>query len=180
MVSFVEILSDLFVTRRRHRNITSWTHVNLKVLLFLPVLVLLWSQNASASPLPQPSSAWNQPALAINTINPSHEAKKNMIGHHNGGGSGSTTSGGKSSSPPSQNGHHNSNNGHNNELQRKKTYTWNTIMHYGLAGGSDHNIRHKAKKLRDHGKLPCPFDQIRSWFDGKCRPAPRFSLYRVG
>lgn len=169
-------ISDLLLLHRRRGGSYPLKVVILPVFLLLTVFLCSdWSSSSSlVQAAPAPSSAWNQPALAINTINPRREKKK---GSTNGS---SSTSGGNGKSiltPIVNNG---LNNGAGNELQKKKTYTWNTIIHYGLSGGSDHNIRHKSKKLRDHSKLPCPFDQIRSWWDGKCRPAPRFSLYRVG
>jgi len=150
--------------------------------LFLLLHIL---SKTEASPLPLPSSAWNQPGIVINAINPSHEAKKSMMGPNNNNNAHAATSGReKSSSSASGVGARRQNQlySHSNGQAetKKKTYTWNTIMHYGLSGGSDHNIRHKAKKIRDHSNIPCPFDQTRSWWDGKCRPAPKFSLYRVG
>jgi hypothetical protein len=128
--------------------------------VFISVFFILLSsegfliRGVSSSPLP--SSAWNQPGLAINTINSDSE-------NSNGGKSRPYLSNGDS-------------NGTNGKLRKK--YSWNTLMHYGVSG-NEHGIRHRSKKLKDSSQLPCPFDQIRSW-DGKCRQAPRFSLYRVG
>jgi len=121
--------------------------------LFLVLIIQLCSDLCISSGVegsPVPSSAWNQPALAINTINTDSDSSLNGKPRLSNGGDGSKS---------------------------RRKYSWNTLMHYGL--NSDHGIRHRTKKLRDNSQLPCPFDQIRGW-DGKCRQAPRFSLYRVG
>lgn len=47
----------------------------------------------------------------------------------------------------------------------------------GVGGGISSSSRGRNKDKKEH--LLCPFDEIRGP-DGKCRKAPRFSLYRVG